>query len=140
MKYLFRYLAATPRRLALYMIIAPVNAAVDVGLAYIMAIAIEFAMAGDLRQAGKYTLIFICYILLSFFTGYFRKKLRFGILRDSVSELQTALHKQIFARSAEAFAALHTADYISKLTNDVEIIRDSFFNTILGLYTEKKRE
>ena len=56
------------------MIIAPVNAAVDVGLAYIMAIAIEFAMAGDLRQAGKYTLIFICYILLSFFTGYFRKK------------------------------------------------------------------
>ena len=56
MKYLFRYLAATPRRLALYMIIAPVNAAVDVGLAYIMAIAIEFAIAGDLRQAGKYTL------------------------------------------------------------------------------------
>ena len=136
MKYLFRYLATTPRRLALYMIIAPVNAAVDVGLAYIMAIAIEFAMAGDLRQAGKYTLIFICYILLSFFTGYFRKKLRFGILRDSVSELQTALHKQIFARSAEAFAALHTADYISKLTNDVEIIRDSLFNTILGIYTE----
>ena len=79
MKYLFRYLAATPRRLALYMIIAPVNAAVDVGLAYIMAIAIEFAMAGDLRQAGKYTLLFICYILLSFFTGYFRKKLRVGM-------------------------------------------------------------
>ena len=79
MKYLFRYLATTPRRLALYMIIAPVNAAVDVGLAYIMAIAIEFAMAGDLRQAGKYTLILICYILLSFFTGYFRKKLRVGM-------------------------------------------------------------
>ena len=77
MKYLCWYLAATPRQLALYMIIAPVNAAVDIGLAYITAIAIEFAIAGDdLRQAGKYTLIFICYILLSFFTGYFRKKLR----------------------------------------------------------------
>ena len=58
MKYLCWYLAATPRQLALYMIIAPVNAAVDIGLAYITAIAIEFAIAGDdLRQAGKYTLI-----------------------------------------------------------------------------------
>ena len=76
MKYLFRYLAATPRRLALYMIIAPVNAAVDVGLAYIMAIAIEFAIAGDLRQAGKYTLILICYILLSYITRNFRIKHR----------------------------------------------------------------
>ena len=64
---------------SLYMAIAPVHAAVDVGLAYIMAIAIEFAITGDLRQAGKYTLIFICYILLSFFTGYFRKKLRGGM-------------------------------------------------------------
>lgn len=136
MKYLFRYLTVAPKRLALYMIIAPLNAAVDVGLAYVMAIAIEFATAGNLHQAGTYTLIFIGYILLSFFTGYFRKKLRLGILRDGVSELQTALHTHIFALPLETFSVSHTANYISKLTNDVEIVRDSLFNTCLGLYTE----
>lgn len=101
-----------------------------------MAIAIEFATAGNLHQAGTYTLIFIGYILLSFFTGYFRKKLRLGILRDGVSELQTALHTHIFALPLETFSVSHTANYISKLTNDVEIVRDSLFNTCLGLYTE----
>ena len=136
MKHLFRYLAVTPARLTFYMIIAPINAAVDVGLAYIMAIAIDFATAGNLQQAGKYTLIFMFYILLSFCTGYLRKKLRFEILRDGVSELQTALHRQIFGFSAETFSTSHTADYIAKLTNDVEIVRDSLFNTFLGLYTE----
>ena len=66
MKYLFRYLTVAPKRLALYMIIAPLNAAVDVGLAYVMAIAIEFATAGNLHQAGTYTLILLVISCLAF--------------------------------------------------------------------------
>ena len=62
---LLNYLYKNKSLFVLYLVLAPINALVEVGLAYTMSVAVDFAMNGKLSDISQYIFSFIFYVFLS---------------------------------------------------------------------------
>lgn len=133
---ILRYLFSNPKFIILYIFIAPINATIEVGLAYMMSIGIEFAQNGSMNQLGRYTIIFILYILISFATGYLRKYARQKILSSTMQKFKNDLNSHIISMSFNDFRKHNTAKYLNELTTNADMIRESYYTQFLNLYTE----
>ena len=56
---LLNYLYKNKSLFVLYLVLAPINALVEVGLAYTMSVAVDFAMNGKLSDISQYIFSFI---------------------------------------------------------------------------------
>lgn len=133
---LLRYLFINPGLIILYIFVAPINAIVEVGLAYMMSMAVEFAQSGSIDEFKRYAIIFIFYILISFATGYFRKYIRLKILSSTMQSLKNDLNSHIISMPLNDFRKHNTGKYLNELTTNADMIRESYYTSLLNLYTE----
>jgi ATP-binding cassette subfamily B protein len=132
LKFLFRPSVWT----AVYLILAPVAALVELGLAYAMSSAVDYALNGSLEDAGFYGLAYGCYILLSMICGYFCKRVRQQVLADTMVELKQKVYTSVMSLTLGQFQQKNSGGYLADLTTNMELVRDSLFQVMLTLYPE----
>lgn len=133
---LLKYIAVRRTHLCLFLILAPAFALVEVGLAYVMSDAIDYAMGGELSDIGHYIRAFALYIAMSFATGYGYKSIRRKLMANCMTALKTDVHSKIIKLPFDKFQEKNSAEYISMMTTNMDIVQDSYFNIILSLYPE----
>lgn len=70
---------------------------------------------------GKITLVFLAaYFIFGLCRASFSKEL----INRLIDQLRAALHKKVIARDQEQFATMQTAQYLSLLTNNIQLFRD----------------
>lgn len=131
-----KYLLKDKWNLFRYMLFAPFSAACEIGLAYAMASALDYAMAGELGQFGKYALIYVIYILLSLIADRLTKVMFYRVIANAISALKNDIHKQNISISYSDFQKVSTAEYLALLTTKIDTLRNSYYMPLLHLYMQ----
>lgn len=133
---LLAFFRRQPFRLFRYFILTLMLSIMDVGLAYIMAKCIELASDIQLEQSVHYGLIFLFYVVFYILVDYCSRHQKLRILQCSQSTLRDDLLERIFSIPVHEFHQKNSADWISALVNDLGIIEESYFQTILNLLSD----
>ena len=135
-KQLLRYLFKNKLLFILFLILAPITAVLEIGLAYAMGLAVNYATSGRLDDFWMYALGFITYILVFFLVDYTYRKTRFKLIAKSMTLLKSDMDRHIMNLSYKDFTTNNVSQYMNHMTTNMEVMRNSFFNTILGLYIQ----
>lgn len=130
---MYRYLLQNKIHIALYLIFAPLSAVCSLAVSAGMAAAIDYANGGNLSDIWKYLIVFDVYILLDLATDQIFKSVRFRLVKRTMVNLRLDLYRSISRMEPRRFALKNTADFISALTSDTEILRDSYFSVLFGI-------
>jgi ATP-binding cassette subfamily B protein len=122
--------------LVVYLFLAPVNALVELGLAYAMSTAVDYAMNGSLSTAGRYVAFYVAYILLSMASGYFCKRVRQKVISHGMVALKQEVYDGVMALSLSRFMEKNSGGYLAELTTNMDMVRDSLLQVVLTLYPE----
>lgn len=114
-----------------YLILSAIFAGFEIFLAYIMSVCVDLALGGEISRFLTTGLLFILYIVLFFFVDYLTKYIRNRILKNSEIMLRKDIIHGVFSKSVISFHEKNTADYISAMSNDLDMIITSSFQTIL---------
>lgn len=136
MKQLLRYLFKNKLLFILFLILAPITAVLEIGLAYAMGLAVDYATSGRLDEFWIYALGFITYILVFFLVDYTYRKIRFKLIAKSMTLLKSDMDRHIMNLSYKDFTTNNVSQYMNHMTTNMEVMRNSFFSTILGLYIQ----
>lgn len=107
-----------------------ISSALEVGLAYVMYMCIELAMDTQLGEFTKYGLIFVAYIIVFMSVDYLTKYLRTRVLQHAQTKLRDDVLEQIMGLDLNAYHDKNSGDWVSLMTNDLDIIGQSYFGTI----------
>lgn len=91
----FTYLRQGKGHLALYLLLAPLNALVEIGLAAAMASAVDYAMSGQVGDMGRYVGLYALYVLLGFGVGYGVKRARILLLGRVIAALKQDVYEHV---------------------------------------------
>lgn len=130
------YLSRGGWHLAMYLVLAPLNALVEIGLAAAMAAAVDYAMSGQLQDMGRYVGVYALYVLLGFAVGYGVKRARILLLGRVISALKQDVYDRVMHLPYPKFRESNSAEYLAQLTSNMEIVRESYFTALLRLYPE----
>ena len=103
----------------------------EIALAYVMSICVELAINRELSQFARYGVIFLGYVGLVSLSDYLVKYLRARVLENAQIELRNDSTRRLLAMDFASFHQRNTGDWVSLLTNDVELVGQSYFTTIL---------
>ena len=132
----FTYLRQGKGHLALYLLLAPLNALVEIGLAAAMASAVDYAMSGQVQDMGRYVGLYALYVLLGFGVGYGVKRARILLLGRVIAALKQDVYEHVMYLPYPKFRENNSAEYLAELTSNMEIVRESYFTALLRLYPE----
>ncbi len=134
---MFSYLFQKQKgRFILYSLFVIIASVLEVALAYVMSLCVELAMNKELSQFTRYGVMFIVYVVLVSLSDYLVKYQRAGVLRNAQTELRNDTTKQLLAMDFASFHDRNTGDWVSLLANDVDLVGQSYFNTILLLFPD----
>lgn len=134
---MFSYLFRNQRgRFAALIFLSILSCLFEVGLAYVMLRCVNFAMSGKLAGAGIYALGFAAYILVYFAVDYITHKCRYAVLRQAQIKLREDVSRGIFSLPCHRFHLRNTSGWLSVLTNQMEMIEESYFKMWFGLFAE----
>ena len=129
---MFSYLFKKQKgRFCLYTLFVIINAVLEIALAYVMSICVELAINKELSQFARYGIMFLAYVVLDCLSDFLVKYLRARVLEKAQVELRNDTTQRLLAMDVPAFYSKNTGDWVSMLTNDVELIGQSYFTTIL---------
>ena len=120
-------------RCIFYCIMAMASCAMDVGLAYIMAVCIELAMGEITGSLAAYGAAFLAFVIICYFVMVTFYKVRDKVLMTAQANLCDDVMHQIEALEIADFRKRNTGEWLSALTNDVNMVSESYFATILEL-------
>lgn len=129
---MFSYLLKKQKKnFCFYALAVVIDAVLEIALAYVMSICIELAMNKEFSQFVRYGIVFLVYVVLVSFSDYFVKYLRARVLENAQIGLRDDTTQRLLALDFSSFHCRNTGDWVSMLTNDVELVGQSYFATIL---------
>ncbi len=133
---MLRYLTGKNPHFYLFLAAAPLRALCAVALAGALGAAVDYAGGGELTESWKYLLAFVLFILLDLAVDVLDQYARFRTLRRAMISLSRDLNASLTRMSLARFRERSVTDYLSVLTSDTELVRESFFRTVLGMYVD----
>lgn len=134
---MFSYLFQKQKKyFCFYTVIVVIAAILEIALAYVMSVCVELAMNKELSQFARYGMIFFIYVVLVSFSDYLVKYLRARVLQNAQTELRNDTTRRLLAMDFSSFHSRNTGDWVSMLANDVELVGQSYFTTILLIFPD----
>lgn len=118
----------------MYLITTPLRAVSGVLCAGALASAVDYANGGDLAHVWGYLIAFAGYILFDLAIDALDQWVRLHLAKRTLVALRTDAYHKLAHMCYLHFFQHNSADYLSNMTTDVEILRDSYFNVLLGLW------
>ena len=134
---MFRYLyqKQLPKFVCL-VVISIVSCLFEIGLAYVMLQCVDYAMTGKMTDALSYAIWLILYILVFFLVDFWAKRLKWQVLRGAQINLRNDVMSRIFSMTTDKFHEKNTSGWLSTLTNQLDMIEESYFKIWFGVFTE----
>lgn len=134
---MFHYMYQNQRlRFACLLLLSIINCVFEVGLAYVMLQCVNLATSGNLSQAPKFIAFLIFYIVIYFIVDYFAKKTKWQVLKNAQINLRDDVSKQIFSMPIKDFHKKNTGGWLATLTNQLNMIEESYFMLWFGVFTD----
>ena len=100
-------------------------------LVFVIKELIDISVSKELTKFPKVLTFAIIYILLILTTTYFRKIFLAKYIKFNVSTLRNDVFKKLISRNKKDFCSENTANYISIINNDIEILQRNYFYNFL---------
>ena len=120
--------------MVLYLVLQALSTALEVGVSYVMMLAIDYATNGTIEKLHLYLMGTIAYLLISFLVDIVTKRVREKAGAQAVFSLREALMKKILTMSTSEYASRNSGSYVAFLTKNVEKLEESYFWTIFRIY------
>lgn len=133
---MYRYLIRKNPYILLFLIVSPLRALTSVALAGALGMAIDYATSGELGAVWKYVVVFGVYILIDLAVDAADQYARFQVTKRAMVTLKKDLDHKLSRMCYLHFFGQNTADYISNMTSDTEMLRESYFRILLGMYAD----
>lgn len=118
------------------LIMMVVGCVMEVGTVCIMSLCIELAVSGNIGKASIYTLTFLAYIVLYFIVDFYGRKLKYTVLKNARNNLRNDILNKISNFSHKKFYERTYSEWSSVLLNDVSLIDESCFGTMLTVFPD----
>jgi len=120
--------------MVLYLVLQALSTALEVGVSYVMMLAIDYATNGTIEKLHLYLMGTIAYLLISFLVNIVTTRVREKAGAQAVFSLREALMKKILTMSTSEYASRNSGSYVAFLTKNVEKLEESYFWTIFRIY------
>jgi len=120
--------------MVLYLVLQALSTALEVGVSYVMMLAIDYATNGTIEKLHLYLIGTIAYLVISFLVNIVTTRVREKAGAQAVFSLREALMKKILTMSTSEYASRNSGSYVAFLTKNVEKLEESYFWTIFRIY------
>lgn len=126
-KYLFKF----KRLLAINIVFIIAQAIVSVSFAFILKVIIDAGVNRSMNELKKSLMITGTFVIVMFLVEALNKLFQAKFIQKTVFELKKDIFSSILKRDIKSFNSENTAQYISTLTNDINIVEQDYFVNIL---------
>lgn len=127
-KYLFKFKGLLA--INIFFIIA--EAIVSVTFAFVLKIIIDAGVNRSMTDLKKSLLITGAFVIVMLLVEALNKLFQAKFIQKTIFELKKDIFSSILKRDIKSFNSENTAQYISTLTNDINIVEQDYFINILG--------
>ena len=120
--------------MVLYLVLQAISTALEVGVSYVMMLAIDYATNGTIEKLHLYLIGTIAYLVISFLANIVTTRVREKAGAQAVFSLREALMKKILTMSTSEYASRNSGSYVAFLAKNVEKLEESYFWTIFRIY------
>lgn len=120
--------------MVLYLVLQALSTALEVGVSYVMMLAIDYATNGTIEKLHLYLIGTIAYLVISFLVNIVTTRVREKVGAQAVFSLREALMKKILTMSTSEYASRNSGSYVAFFTKNVEKLEESYFWTIFRIY------
>ena len=120
--------------MVLYLVLQALSTALEVGVSYVMMLAIDYATNGTIEKLHLYLIGTIAYLVISFLVNIVTTRVREKAGAQAVFSLREALMKKILTMSTSEYASRNSRSYVAFFTKNVEKLEESYFWTIFRIY------
>lgn len=137
MKNLFSYLRRGQcGRFAATLLLVIASSLFEVMLAYVMMRCVDFAMDGSLSQAAGLAIWLALYLAAYFAVDYLAKRLKWKTLQTAQVNLRGDVAQKLMAMPIRAFRETNTGGWLAMLTNQCDMIEQSYFTIWFGVFSD----
>ena len=130
LKYLY---AQQKSKLFFFVVFSLLSSLFEIALSFVMLQSVNLAMDGNLSDALNDGLWFGLYILCYFFVDLICRRLRWSVIQGCQTHLRDELIQKIFNRSIPEFHSFNTSHWLSILTNDLDLLEETYFRVFIDL-------
>ena len=130
LKYLY---AQQKSKLIFFVIFSLLSSLFEIALSFVMLQSVNLAMDGNLSDALNDGLWFGLYILCYFIVDLICRRLRWSVIQGCQMHLRDKLIQKIFSRSIPEFHSFNTSHWLSILTNDLDLLEETYFRVFIDL-------
>lgn len=104
-----------------------------IGFAYVMGICVSLALSGEPIHIARYGISFLVFLGADALINIGTDRLKYQVLMNARINLRSDVLWQIENLDIAGFRKRHTGSWIAAVSNDIDIIGDSYFKVILDL-------
>ena len=130
LKYLY---AQQKSKLFFFIVFSLLSSLFEIALSFVMLQSVNLAMDGNLSDALNDGLWFGLYILCYFIVDLICRRLRWSVIQGCQTHLRDELIQKIFSRSIPEFHSFNTSHWLSILTNDLDLLEETYFRVFIDL-------
>ena len=130
LKYLY---AQQKSKLFFFVVFSLLSSLFEIALSFVMLQSVNLAMDGNLSDALNDGLWFGLYILCYFIVDLICRRLRWSVIQGCQTHLRDELIQKIFNRSIPEFHSFNTSHWLSILTNDLDLLEETYFRVFIDL-------
>ena len=127
-KYLFKFKGL----LAINIVFIIAEAIVSVSFAFVLKIIIDAGVNRSMTELKKSLLITGAFVIVMLLVEALNKLFQAKFIQKTIFELKKDIFSSILKRDIKSFNGENTAQYISTLTNDINIVEQDYFINALG--------
>lgn len=130
LKYLY---AQQKSKLIFFVVFSLLSSLFEIALSFVMLQSVNLAMDGNLSDALNDGLWFGLYIFCYFVIDLICRRLRWSVIQGCQTHLRDELIQKIFSRSIPEFHSFNTSHWLSILTNDLDLLEETYFRVFIDL-------
>lgn len=120
-------------KLFFFVVFSLLSSLFEIALSFVMLQSVNLAMDGNLSDALNDGLWFGLYILCYFVVDLICRRLRWSVIQGCQMHLRDELIQKIFSRSIPEFHSFNTSHWLSILTNDLDLLEETYFRVFIDL-------
>ena len=109
---------------------------VSIYMAFILKDITDISYGGEFTKLKSVFLLMLGYSFLVFVTGFIKRILRRRLLKNIMYNVKKDMFNSIISKNISSFTSSNTANYISAINNDANLIEQDYFASIIDNFSD----
>lgn len=113
-----------------------ISSMVSIYMAFILKDITDISYGGEFAKLKSVLLLMLGYSFLVFVTGFIKRILRRRLLMNIMYNVKKDMFNSIISKNISSFTSSNTANYISAINNDANLIEQDYFASIIDNFSD----